>query len=44
MQLKQQPCPLAPGLEVWPEHSLDHRNQALTCTRSLIGFFEKLRT
>lgn len=44
MQLKQQPSPLAPGLEAWLEHSLDHKNQALTCTRSFTGFFERLRT
>lgn len=31
---KQQPCPIAAGLKEWPELSLGHRNQSLTCTRS----------
>lgn len=35
---KQQPCPVAAGLKEWPEVSLGHRNQSLTCTRSSTVF------
>lgn len=37
---KQQACPVAPGLEEWLEHSLDHRHQALACSRSSTGFLK----